>query len=153
TARKIAARPAGSCHTPPSRPMQDEYDAVVIGSGPNGLCAAITLAQAGHSVLVVEGADELGGATRSAELTRPGFLHDVCSAVHPFGVLSPYMCSLPLADHGLSWVFPEVSAAHPLDGGRAVVLERSIASTAERLGADARAYRRLMEPFLREPHV
>jgi phytoene dehydrogenase-like protein len=131
--------------------MQYEYDAIVIGSGPNGLCAAIAIAQAGHSVLLVEACETLGGGLRSAALTRPGFTHDICAGVHPLGVLSPFMRSLPLEQHGLSWVHPPLSAAHPLDDGRAVVLERSVAATAARLGADARAYRALFEPLLREP--
>jgi phytoene dehydrogenase-like protein len=131
--------------------MQYDYDAVIIGSGPNGLCAAAGLAKAGHSVLLVEAHDTLGGGLRSAELTRPGFIHDVCSAVHPLGVLSPFMRSLPLQAHGLDWVHPPLSAAHPLPDGRAVVLERSIDATAAQLGVDARSYRRLFEPFLRAP--
>ncbi|HEX4355769.1 MAG TPA: FAD-dependent oxidoreductase, partial [Polyangiales bacterium] len=133
--------------------MQSEYDAVVIGSGPNGLCAAIAIAQAGHSVLLVEARDDLGGGLRSGALTRPRFVHDICSAVHPLGVLSPFMRTLPLDQHGLTWVHPPVSAAHPLDDGRAVVLERSIAATAEQLGSDARNYMALLEPLLRDPHA
>jgi phytoene dehydrogenase-like protein len=131
--------------------MQFDYDAVIIGSGPNGLCAAVALAKAGHSVLLVEARDTLGGGLKTAELTRPGFVHDVCSAVHPLGVLSPFMRTLPLEQHGLMWAYPPVSAAHPLPDGRAVVLERSIEATAAQLGADATRYRRLLEPFLREP--
>jgi phytoene dehydrogenase-like protein len=131
--------------------MQYDYDAIVIGSGPNGLCAAIAIAQAGHSVLLVEARDTLGGGLRSGELTRPGFTHDFCAGVHPLGVLSPFMRTLPLEQHGLTWVHPPLSAAHPLDGGRAVLLERSLRATAERLGPDARSYRALFEPLLREP--
>lgn len=102
---------------------------------------------------VIEGADVLGGGTRTAELTRPGFRHDVCSAVHPMGVLSPFWRTLPLHDHGLEWIFPEHSVAHPLDGGRAVVLTESVEETAAQLGADERAWRRMVEPFLRgDPH-
>ena len=133
--------------------MQYEYEAVVVGSGPNGLCAAVALAQAGHSVLVVEARDWLGGGLHSAELLQQGFVHDVCSAVHPLGVLSPYMQRLPLAQHGLTWCFPGVSAAHPLDDGRAMLLSRSVTETAAQLGADERAYRRLFEPLLREPEI
>ena len=88
-------------------------DAIVIGSGPNGLAAAIELARTGASVRVVEAADEVGGGTRSAELTLPGFLHDVCSAVHPMGILSPYYRLLPLDEHGLDWILPPASVAHP----------------------------------------
>lgn len=131
--------------------MQYDYDAIVIGSGPNGLAAAVALARAGLSVSVVEARSEIGGGLRSAELMRSGFVHDVCSAVHPLGVLSPYLRRLPLQEHGLTWVHPPVSAAHPLDDGRALLLCRSLEDTAAQLGADARAYRRLFEPLLGDP--
>src|SRR5688500_164260 len=101
-------------------------DAVVVGSGPNGMTAAVILAQAGLSVTVLEAADEIGGGTRTAELTEPGVLHDICSAVHPFGAASPVFRSLPLERHGLEWRWPEVDLAHPLDGGRAGVMLRDI---------------------------
>lgn len=133
--------------------MPYQYDAVVIGSGPNGLCAAIALAQAGKQVLLVEAEEQIGGGLRSAELLEPGVVHDVCSAVHPMGVLSPFMQKLPLAEHGLSWVYPKVSAAHPLDGGRAMILSRSLEETAAQLGSDAKAYKRLIGPFLNEPEL
>ncbi|MET0389956.1 MAG: NAD(P)/FAD-dependent oxidoreductase [Polyangiales bacterium] len=133
--------------------MPYEYDAVVIGSGPNGLCAAVALAQAGHSVLVVEARDVTGGGLCSSELIRPGFVNDVCSAVHPLGGLSPFMRTLPLAEHGLSWVYPALSAAHPLDDGRAITLRRSVEETAAQLGRDERVYRRIFEPLLREPEL
>lgn len=120
------------------------YDAIVVGSGPNGLAAAATLARAGRSVAVVEAADRLGGGTRSAELTLPGFVHDVCSAIHPLGLGSPFLRTLPLAEHGLAWVQPELPLAHPLDDGSAVVLARSVDATGDGLGPDATAYRRLM---------
>ncbi len=129
-----------------------DVDAVIVGAGPNGLAAAVYLAQRGASVLVIEAAGESGGGTRSAELTLPGFVHDVCSAVHPLGVLSPYLRSLPLADHGLTWLSPRASVAHPLDGQPAVLLRRSLDDTAGELGDDARAYRRLVAPFLGNPH-
>ena len=102
-----------------------EYDAVVIGSGPNGLSAAITIAEAGHSVLLIEGKETLGGGARSAELTLPGFVHDVCSCVYPLAVWSPFFRRLPLRECGLEWVHPAAPLAHPLDDGSAVILERS----------------------------
>ena len=131
----------------------DLYDAVVIGSGPNGLAAAIVLAQANHSVLVVEGRETIGGGTRTAELTQPGFLHDVCSAVHPMGVLSPFFKTLPLSEHGLAWIHPPISLAHPLDDGTAVLLQRSLDETAKGLGRDGAAWRRMLAPLLRRPEV
>jgi phytoene dehydrogenase-like protein len=124
-------------------------DAVVVGSGPNGLAAAALLASSGCSVHVVEAHAELGGGTRTAELTLPGFLHDVCSAVHPLGELSPYFRTLPLEQHGLCWAHPPLSVAHPLDGEPAVLLRRSVQDTAEGLGSDGRAWQRLMDPFVR----
>jgi len=127
-------------------------DAVVVGSGPNGLAAAIALARAGASVTVLEAADEVGGGTRSAELTLPGFVHDVCSAVHPMGILSPFLRKLPLEEHGLVWVSPLASVAHPMPDGDAVLLHRSVERTAEALGADAKAYARLVAPFVARPH-
>jgi phytoene dehydrogenase-like protein len=119
------------------------YDAIVVGAGPNGLAAAIVLARAGRSVLVREGAETAGGGARSAELTLPGFVHDVCSAVHPMAVASPFFRTLPLDRHGLEWIDPPSPLAHPLDGETAIVMERSIEATSARLGTDARAYRRL----------
>ena len=126
-----------------------EYDAVVIGSGPNGLAAAITMAEAGHSVLVIEGHETIGGGARSAELTLPGFVNDVCSSVYPMAIWSPFFRRLPLAQHGLEWVQPSAPLAHPLDDGTAVILERSVEKTAENVGNDAERYIRLMEPLLR----
>jgi phytoene dehydrogenase-like protein len=122
-------------------------DAVVVGSGPNGLAAAVTLAQRGLSVTVLEGHDEIGGGTRTSELTVPGVLHDMCSAIHPFGVGSPYLRSLPLADHGLVWRWPEIDLAHPLDDGTAAVMVRSIEETAAGLGVDGDRWRRAFGPL------
>ncbi len=124
-------------------------DAVVVGSGPNGLAAAIVLAQAGVKTLLREAAPTLGGGLRSAELTLPGFTHDVCSAVHPLAISSPFFRGLPLAAHGLEWVQPPAPLAHPLDAGTAVVLERSIDATAARLGGGGTDWRRLHAPFVR----
>src|SRR6185312_16041098 len=100
-------------------------DAIVVGAGPNGLAAAIVLAQAGLSVRVIEAADAVGGGVRSAELTLPGYVHDVCSAIHPLGVASPFFRKLPLADHGLEWIEPPAALAHPFDDGSAALIVRS----------------------------
>ncbi|MEJ2718986.1 MAG: NAD(P)/FAD-dependent oxidoreductase [Deltaproteobacteria bacterium] len=125
------------------------YDAVVVGSGPNGLAAAITIAREGRSVLVLEAGGTIGGGTRTGELTLPGFRHDVCSAVHPLALVSPFFRSLDLASHGLEWVQPPVPLAHPLDDGEAVLLERSLDATAAGLGPDAEPYGQLIGPALR----
>lgn len=125
-----------------------DYDAVIVGSGPNGLAAAITLAQAGYKTLVLEARATIGGGMRTGEATLPGFLHDHCSTVHPLALGSPFFRSLPLADYGLEWVFPPAELAHPLDDGSAVLLERSIDATAQHLGRDSAAYRRLMTPLV-----
>lgn len=123
-------------------------DAVVVGAGPNGLSAAITLAQAGRSVLLIEGEETVGGAARSAELTLPGFTHDVCSAIYPLTLGSPYLKTLPLEKHGLRWIQPTVALAHPLDNGTAAVLSRNPAETLESLDPeDARAWERLLLPI------
>jgi phytoene dehydrogenase-like protein len=124
------------------------YDAVVVGSGPNGLAAGITLARGGKSVLVLEAKSTIGGGTRTAQLTMPGFAHDVCSALHPLGVASPFFRELPLAQHGLEWIYPPASLAHPLDDGSAVLVEGTASQTAANLGPDAAAYRRLMGPLV-----
>jgi phytoene dehydrogenase-like protein len=134
------------------RPLDGPFDAVIVGAGPNGLAAAITLARAGASVAVLEGAESIGGGTRTAELTLPGFLHDVCSGAHPMGILSPFFRELPLGEHGLDWLRPGASVAHPLDGRPAVMLWRSLDRTADALGRDARSYRRMIAPFLDDPH-
>ncbi len=127
-------------------------DAVVVGAGPNGLAAAVALARGGATVRVLEARDEIGGGTRTAALTLPGFVHDVCSGCHPMGILSPFFRTLDLDAHGLRWIRPPASVAHPLDDAPAVLLRRSLDETARELGADAAAYRRLFAPFLRDPH-
>jgi phytoene dehydrogenase-like protein len=123
-------------------------DAVVVGSGPNGLAAAITLAEKGRSVLVLEAGETVGGGTRTLELTRPGFFHDICSTIHPLAEASPFFRQVPLAEHGVELVHPDAPLAHPLDDGTAVMLERSVEETAAGLGPDAEEYRKLMAPFV-----
>ncbi len=127
--------------------MRSDLDAVVVGSGPNGLAAAVTMAAAGLRVLLIEGAPAIGGGCRTEELTLPGFWHDVCSAAHPLAVASPFFQRFDLAARGVTLAWPEVEFAHPLDGGRAAIVSRSVAETAARLGADGRSYRRLIGPM------
>jgi len=124
-------------------------DAVVVGSGPNGLTAAIALARKGISVEVIERAERIGGGMRTEELTLPGFRHDVCSAIHPLAVASPFLRQLPLAEHGLEWIEPPAALAHPFDDGTAALLERSPAATGATLGDDAKAWVRHMGPLAR----
>ena len=128
---------------------REAFDAIVVGGGPNGLSAAITLARAGRSVQLVEAEATIGGGCRSAELTLPGFIHDVCSAVHPMGRSSPLFSQLPLERHGLRWIEPEVQLAHPLDGGAALVF-RDLGVTAGQLGRDADAYLGLLRSAVRD---
>jgi phytoene dehydrogenase-like protein len=125
------------------------YDAIVVGSGPNGLAAAITIAQTGRRVQIREAQPSIGGAVSSAALTLPGYIHDRGSAIHPLGVGSPFFRTLPLADYGLRWIYSPAALAHPLDDGTAVMLERSVSATAANLGIDGAAYRRLMTPLVR----
>lgn len=125
-------------------------DAIVIGSGPNGLAAAIVVAQTGRKVTVLEAEQTPGGGARSAELTLPGFVHDICSAVHPLAIVSPIFRTLPLAQYGLEWVEPPAMLAHPLDDGTAVMVERSIERTAALLGPDAGAYRAVIGGVVRD---
>src|SRR5690349_8212001 len=124
-------------------------EAVVVGSGPNGLAAAVRLAQAGLSVTVLESSDTPGGGIRTSEHGHPGVLHDDCSAIHPTGVISPFLQSLPLADFGLEWLWPELALAHPLDDGRAGVLSQDMDRTIASLGRDGEAWRRLYSPMVR----
>lgn len=124
-----------------------QYDAVIVGSGPNGLAAAIVLAREGLRVLVLEAKEAMGGGARTEEVTLPGFRHDICSAIHPMSVVSPFLRSLPLSQHGLEWVFPPAAIAHPLDDGSAAILEESLERTASRMGEDEKAYRALFGPL------
>jgi len=133
-------------HTRRLTPMS-RFDAVVVGAGPNGLAAAISLARAGCSVLVREAAATPGGGARSCELTLPGYIHDLFSAIHPLSVGSPFLRRLPLEEHGLEWVHSPAPLAHPFDDGSAVLLERSVAATAEGLGREGRAYSALIGPI------
>ena len=124
-----------------------EFDTTVVGAGPNGLAAAVEMARAGRRVLLIEGADEIGGGTRTEELTLPGFLHDVCSTIHPTGVASPFFSELGLK---IEWIQPPIPFSHPLDGGRSVVLHRSVEETADQLGVDASSYLALMGPMVED---
>lgn len=134
----------------PAHPKLDlpKTDVIVVGSGPNGLAAAIRMAQAGRSVLVLEAAEVPGGGARSAELTAPGFVHDICSSVYPLSKCSPFFHTLPLEQHGLQWAFPKAALAHPFDDGSAAMLYTSIEETAATLGADSRSYQGLMKDFV-----
>jgi phytoene dehydrogenase-like protein len=125
-------------------PDKRDFDAIIVGSGPNGLAAAILMQQNGLSVLLLEAKSEIGGGLRTAELTLPGFKHDICSAIHPLAAASPYFKTLPLANFGLSYIYPDIDAAHPLEHANAAILCRSIDETALHLGADENTYRNLM---------
>jgi phytoene dehydrogenase-like protein len=127
-----------------------DYDCIVVGSGPNGLSAAITLQQEGLSVLLLEANHLIGGGLRSAELTLPHFVHDVCSAIHPLAAVSPFFKTLPLEQHGLEFIHPDIPAAHPFDDGSAAALHRSIVQTAENLGVDNLSYQKLLEPLVKD---
>jgi phytoene dehydrogenase-like protein len=125
-----------------------DFDVVVVGAGPNGLAAAIRLQQAGLSVIILEGERTVGGGARSSELTLPGFTHDICSAVHPLAVDSPYLRTLPLSAHGLEYIQPTYAAAHPFDDGHAAILKSSLDDTAQLLGDDKEAYLSLLRPLV-----
>ena len=131
-------------------PKFPSYDAVVVGAGPNGLAAAVVLAQAGRSVLVIEANERIGGGARTAELTLPGYRHDVCSAIHPMAAASPLFQTLPLGDFGLEWIAPPTALAHPLDDGTAAMLEVSVDATAAAFDGDAAVYRKLFGPLVRD---
>lgn len=126
-----------------------DFDAIVVGSGPNGLAAAIALQQSGLSVLLLEAKDKIGGGLRSAELTLPGFTHDICSAIHPMAASSPFFKTLPLADFGLKYIIPPISAAHPFDDGTAAALFGTPEQTGIKLGADCRAYLKPIKPLVK----
>lgn len=125
-----------------------EYEAIIVGSGPNGLAAAITMQRQGIATLLVEKNETIGGGLRSGEITLPGFVHDICSAVHPMAVSSPFMASLPLAEFGLQYIYPPVCAVHPLDGGEAAILYPSLTDTVNGLGIDGFAYQQLISPIV-----
>ncbi|QBD81919.1 NAD(P)/FAD-dependent oxidoreductase [Ktedonosporobacter rubrisoli] len=129
-------------------PKRDSYDTVIVGAGPNGLAAAIALAQEGRGVLLVEANATIGGGARSKELTLPGFVHDVCSAIHPLGLGSPFFQTLPLEQYGLRWLHAPIPLAHPLGDGSVALLDRSLEATAATLGQDAQAYMRLIAPLV-----
>jgi phytoene dehydrogenase-like protein len=132
------------------KPEKREYDAVVVGSGPNGLAAAILMQQNGLSVLLIEGKETIGGGMRSAELTLPGYIHDICSAIHPLAVSSPFLATLPLAEQGLKYIYPDVAAAHPFDDSSAAILKDSIHETAGQFGVDRQAYIDLIQPVVND---
>jgi phytoene dehydrogenase-like protein len=133
-----------------ARATRPSYDAIVVGAGPNGLAAAVTLAGAGAAVLLLEGEATIGGGARTAELTLPGFRHDVCSAIHPLGVGSPFFRGLSLREHGLDWIAPPAALAHPLEDGRALLVRQSLDHTVEGLGSDGPAWRDLFAPLARD---
>jgi len=132
------------------KPGKRDFDAIVVGSGPNGLAAAIVLQQKGLSVLLLEGKPTIGGGLRCAGLTLSGYTHDICSAVHPLAVASPFFSHIPLHDHGLEYLYPEIPVAHPLDDGTAAIIQGSVEQTAQLLGADGEAYEKLMSSVVRD---
>ena len=129
---------------------KQDYDVIVVGSGPNGLSAAITMQHAGLSVLIIEAKETIGGGLRTQELTLPGFKHDICSAIHPMAAGSPFFQQLPLHQHGLEYIYPSISAAHPFDDGSAAILAGSLEETAQLLGEDEKAYTKLIQPLIKD---
>jgi len=127
-----------------------DYDAIIVGSGPNGLAAAITLARQGWRVLVLEARENIGGGMRTSEVTLPGFRHDICSAIHPLGMGSPFFRDLPLAEYGLRWIQPDLPLAHPFDDGSAAAVYQSLERTAEGLGPDGGRYRQLFSSLVKD---
>lgn len=127
-----------------------DYDAVVVGSGPNGLAAGIALQQKGLSVLIIEGKNTIGGGMRSAALTLPGYTHDICSAVHPLAAGSPFFKQLSLQQYGLEYIYPTIAAAHPFDDGTAAILKGTVEETASLLGKDEQVYREIIGPVVRD---
>ncbi len=125
-------------------------NAIIVGSGPNGLAAGITLARQGWNVQIIEAKDTIGGGMRTAELTLPGFRHDICSAIHPLGMGSPFFRSLDLSDYGLEWIQPDLPLAHPFEDGTAVSLHQSLDCTLQNLGGDGKNYGRLLKPLLQD---
>jgi len=134
------------------KPEKRDFDAIIVGSGPNGLAAAILLQQKGLSVLLLEGKSTVGGGLRCAELTLPGYIHDICSAVHPLAVASPFFSQLPLHKFGLEYLYSEIPIAHPLDSGTAAIINGTVEQTASLLGADDDAYQKLMVPIVQDWH-
>src|SRR5690606_4328063 len=130
--------------------LKNSYHVIIVGSGPNGLAAAVTLQRQGLSTLIVEGADSIGGGTRTKELTLPGYKHDVCAAIHPMALASPFFASLPLEQFGLKFIYAPYQAAHPLLSGETAVLHRDISETVKDLGVDGETYLRLVEPVINE---
>lgn len=137
----------------PTNQKGERFEAVVVGSGPNGLAAAITLARAGKRVRVLEAEPTIGGGCRSEELTLPGFVHDSCSAIHALALASPFFRTVPLKEYGVEWIEPPIALAHPFDDGSAAVLARSIDQTAASLGEDGPTYRDLMSPIVQDAEL
>src|SRR5450432_504597 len=130
--------------------LKSAYDAIIVGSGPNGLSAAIALRREGLNVLIIEREQSIGGGMRSAELTMPGFIHDICSAIHPMSAGSPFFQTIPLQEFGMEYIHSPIAAAHPFDDGSVALLKNSIDDTASSLGEDQASYKKLMTPLVSE---